>query len=294
MTVSSHSSRKNNIVNALTFDVEDYFHVSALSSSIHPRDWGKHDQGRVVSSTLKILESCERSNSKATFFVLGWVADRYPELVKEIDAAGHEIASHGWSHQLVYNQTKHEFREETDRSKKLLEDITGKSVDGYRAASYSITPKSRWALDTLAELGFKYDSSLFPVYHDRYGMPGIPFDPYLLETDNGNILVEFPLSTYGFFGYRLPIAGGGYFRLYPYFLTQYLLGSINRAGRPFVFYLHPWEVDPDQPRVAVSGLSKFRHYNNLDKCCGRLDKLLSRFEFGSMYSVLKNLNLLVD
>ena len=125
-------------------------------------------------------------------------------------------------------------------------------------------------------------------------MPGIPFDPYLLETDNGNILVEFPLSTYGFFGYRLPIAGGGYFRLYPYFLTQYLLGSINRAGRPFVFYLHPWEVDPDQPRVAVSGLSKFRHYNNLDKCCGRLDKLLSRFEFGSMYSVLKNLNLLVD
>jgi len=294
LTVSSHSSRKNNIVNALTFDVEDYFHVSALSSSIHPRDWGKHDQGRVVSSTLKILESCERSNSKATFFVLGWVADRYPELVKEIDAAGHEIASHGWSHQLVYNQTKHEFREETDRSKKLLEDITGKSVDGYRAASYSITPKSRWALDTLAELGFKYDSSLFPVYHDRYGMPGIPFDPYLLETDNGNILVEFPLSTYGFFGYRLPIAGGGYFRLYPYFLTQYLLGSINRAGRPFVFYLHPWEVDPDQPRVAVSGLSKFRHYNNLDKCCGRLDKLLSRFEFGSMYSVLKNLNLLVD
>ena len=294
MTVSSHSSRKNNIVNALTFDVEDYFHVSALSSSIHPRDWGRHDQGRVVSSTLKILESCERSNSKATFFVLGWVADRYPGLVKEIDAAGHEIASHGWSHQLVYNQTKHEFREETDRSKKLLEDITGKSVDGYRAASYSITPKSRWALDTLAELGFKYDSSLFPVYHDRYGMPGIPFDPYLLETDNGNILVEFPLSTYGFFGYRLPIAGGGYFRLYPYFLTQYLLGSINRAGRPFVFYLHPWEVDPDQPRVAVSGLSKFRHYNNLDKCCGRLDKLLSRFEFGSMYSVLKNLNLLVD
>jgi polysaccharide deacetylase family protein (PEP-CTERM system associated) len=282
----------NKIVNALTVDVEDYFHVSALASKISPDDWAERDRGRVVQSTHKLLKLFDERDYKATFFVLGWVADRYPELVLDIDKAGHEVASHGWSHQLVYNQTPEEFKSETDRGKKLLEDILAKEVLGYRAASYSITPRSRWALDTLAELGFKYDSSLFPVYHDRYGMPGIPLHPYLIETEKGNELVEFPLSTYGIFGYRLPVSGGGYFRLYPYILSRWFLNAINRSNKPFVFYLHPWEVDPEQPRVDVTGLSKFRHYNNLDRCFSRLEKLLTHFRFDSMKAVLQDMDLL--
>ena len=279
-------------VNALTFDVEDYFHVSALAGAIRPDQWSQYDEGRVVGSTHTLLDLCAEHGHHATFFVLGWVAERYPQLVKDIHSAGHEVASHGWSHQLVYNQTEQVFRQEADSSKKLLEDLTGTEVLGYRAASYSITPKSRWALDTLVELGFKYDSSLFPVYHDRYGMPGIPFEPHVLKTDKDYSLVEFPLSTYGILGYRLPVSGGGYFRLFPYWFNRHCLASINRAQKPFVFYLHPWEVDADQPRVDVTGLSKFRHYNNLDVCFSRMEKLLSDFNFASMQSVLKGLDLL--
>ena len=280
------------LVNALTVDVEDYFHVSALASVISPEDWAQHDQGRVVKSTRRLLDLFDKHNYKATFFVLGWVADRYPELVRDIHRAGHEVASHGWSHQLVYNQTEQVFRQETERSKKCLEDIVGEEVCGYRAASYSITPKSKWALDILFELGFRYDSSLFPVYHDRYGMPGIPLFPHVLETDKGNKLVEFPLSTYGVLGYRLPVSGGGYFRLFPYALNRGCLASINRDKNPFVFYLHPWEIDDQQPRYPVKGLSKFRHYNNLDKCYGRLQNLLGDFQFGTMSSVLQEMSLL--
>ena len=292
MTVSSHSSRKNNIVNALTFDVEDYFHVSALSGVIRPDEWEQYDSGRVVVSTQTLLDLCAEHGHSATFFVLGWVAERYPQLVRDIQSAGHEIASHGWSHQLVYNQSEQVFRSEAERSKKLLEDITGVEVAGYRAASYSITPKSRWALDVLAELGYQYDSSLFPVIHDRYGMPGTPFYPFVLKTEQGNQLIEFPLSTYGILGYRLPVSGGGYFRLFPYLLSRWCLSAINRRGKPFVFYLHPWEVDPDQPPVAVTGFSKFRHYNNLDVCSSRMVRLLKDFEFDTMRNVLERSNLM--
>lgn len=282
------------INNALTVDVEDYFHVSALSSVIDPDSWSQHDRGRVVSSTERLLELFAEQGYTATFFVLGWVADRYPQLVRDIASAGHEVASHGWSHQLVYNQSEAVFRQETERGKKCLEDILGAPVEGYRAASYSITPRSKWALDILIELGFRYDSSLFPVYHDRYGMPGIPLHPYRLTTEQGGDIVEFPLSTYGILGYRLPVAGGGYFRLFPYALNRWCLKSINQDGKPFVFYLHPWEVDPDQPRYPVKGLSKFRHYNNLDKCYGRLQHLLTDFRFATMREVLQQQGLLED
>lgn len=278
--------------NALTVDVEDYFHVSALSSVIRPEDWTRHDKGRVVSSTQRLLDLFDKHKYHATFFVLGWVADRYPELVREISQRGHEVACHGWSHQLVYNQSQQTFRQEAERGKKCLEDITGKQVCGYRAASYSITEKSRWALDILVELGFLYDSSLFPVYHDRYGMPGIPRFPYRLRTDQGQDLVEFPLSTKGILGYRLPVAGGGYFRLFPYAFNRWCLQSINRGGQPFVFYLHPWEIDPDQPRFPATGLSRFRHYNNLDKCYDRLKSLLNDFQFCSMHESLVDQGLL--
>jgi len=282
------------LLNALTVDVEDYFQVGALSSAIRPEDWDNWPC-RVERNTDLLLELFHRHNTLGTFFVLGWIAERYPALIRRIRDGGHEVASHGYSHQLVYTQTPEVFRDETARSKALLEDILGEPVTGYRAASYSITPKSRWALDILAELGFTWDSSLFPIHHDVYGMPGTPDTPYRLTTDQGHSLIEFPLSTLKLRGSRLPIAGGGYFRLYPYWFSRWGLGTINRRNEPFIFYLHPWEVDPEQPRVeGLSLKSRFRHYNNLDRCYGRLDKLLGSFRFGTVTQVLAGQGLRPD
>lgn len=278
------------IRNALTVDVEDYFHVSAFADAIDRKDWDGHPL-RVAGNTRRLLDLFESREIRATFFVLGWVAQRVPQLVQEIATRGHEVACHGYSHQLVYNQSPELFRRETQDSKRLLEDITGLPVRGYRAASYSITEQSRWALDMLAEAGFAYDSSIFPVRHDRYGMPGTPEHPYRLTTGNGNALIEFPLSTARILGYRLPIAGGGYFRLYPYMVTRTGLRQINRRSEPFIFYLHPWEIDPQQPRVNADWLSRFRHYNNLSKCEGRLQRLLDDFSFGTTWDVLSGLGL---
>jgi polysaccharide deacetylase family protein (PEP-CTERM system associated) len=271
--------------NALTIDVEDYFQVAALAEAVDRKDWPSMEY-RVEANTDRLLELFSQREVKATFFALGWVAERSPELIRRIQKAGHEIASHGYSHQLVYNQTPAVFRDETRRSKQILEDITGEPVTGYRAASYSITAQSRWALDILCEEGFTWDSSIFPVHHDRYGMPGTPHEPYRLEAPGGGTLIEFPLSTCPVGNYRLPIAGGGYFRLYPYWLSRWGLGKINRAGQSFIFYLHPWEIDTGQPRLDVKALSRFRHYNNLDKCMGRLERLLGDFRFGSVSEVL--------
>jgi len=233
--------------NVLTIDVEDYFHVAALKESIAVDDWHKIAP-RVESSTHKLLDLFDQHEVKATHFILGWVADKFPELVREIDRRGHEIASHGFSHQLIYSQQPEVFRAETERSKKLLEDITGKPVWGYRAASYSITEKSLWALDILAENEFKYDSSIFPIYHDRYGIPDSPRDPHVLQTPNGGQLVEYPLSTARFLGQTVPIAGGGYFRLYPYWLSQYFYRQRVKNDDPFVFYLHPWKLTQSNPK----------------------------------------------
>ncbi|KAA1175041.1 DUF3473 domain-containing protein [Marinobacter salinexigens] len=273
------------IANALTIDVEDYFQVAALAEAVQRDDWSSMEY-RVEANTDRLLAMFADRDIKATFFTLGWVAERSPELVRRIRDGGHEIASHGYSHQLIYTQTPDVFRDETRRSKRILEDITGAPVTGYRAASYSITAKSRWALDILAEEGFTWDSSIFPVHHDRYGMPGTPRWPHRLKTDEGHELAEFPLSTLKFPGYTLPIAGGGYFRLFPYWFSQWGLGQINRQGQPFVFYLHPWEVDPGQPRLDVKWFSRFRHYNNLDVCQARLDRLINHFSFTTMSEVL--------
>lgn len=278
--------------NALTVDVEDYFHVAALAPSIHRDSWGSRES-RVVDNTRKLLDIFGRFDARATFFVLGWVAERYPRLVKEIAASGHEIACHGYSHSLVYEQTPEVFHEETLRSKRLLEDITGSAVIGYRAASYSIVRETLWALDILVELGFSYDSSIFPVRHDRYGIPDAARIPHRLLTPNKKNIVEWPLSTANVFGYRLPVAGGGYFRLLPYWLTRWGLASINRnEQRPFIFYLHPWEIDPGQPRVPAGWLSRFRHYTNLGKCEGRLQRLLGEFRFGTARDSLAQMGLL--
>lgn len=280
----------NQPLNALTVDVEDYFQVAALAEAVSTDDWDSMEY-RVEQNTDRLLELFDQQQVKSTFFVLGWVAERSPELVRRIKAGGHEIASHGYSHQLIYKQQPDVFREETRRSKQILEDIIGEPIHGYRAASYSITAQSKWALDILVDEGFTWDSSIFPVHHDRYGMPGTPEKPYILEAPSGGSLKEFPLSTCPVGNYRLPIAGGGYFRLYPYFLSRWGLGKINRAGEPFIFYLHPWEVDPGQPRLRVSALSRFRHYNNLSVCFDRLQRLLKDFRFGTVSEVMDSLNL---
>jgi len=276
------------IKNVLTIDVEDYFHVAALAKTIKTEDWDAISP-RVTKNSYQLLDLFDEKGVKATHFVLGWVAERFPELIREIESRGHEVASHGYSHQLVYTQSPATFERETRDSKNLLEDIIGKSVHGYRAASYSITRQSLWALDILAEVGFKYDSSIFPIAHDRYGITGSPEFPHILETPNKSTLVEYPLSTFRFMGQSIPIAGGGYFRLYPYWLSRFFYRKINQQSAPFVFYLHPWEIDPAQPRVKASLLSEFRHYNNLDKGYQRLSRLLTDFSFTTMHEKLGEL-----
>ena len=273
-------------------DVEDYFHVAAFASNIHRDTWGSLES-RVVNNTHKLLTMFEQFDVRGTFFVLGWVAEKHPDLVRDIAANGHEIACHGYSHRLVYEQSPEEFYEETRRAKSILEDITGLGVLGYRAASYSIVSDSLWALDVLVELGFVYDSSIFPVHHDRYGIPNAERIPHRLTTPNKKVIVEWPLSTAKAFGFRLPVAGGGYFRLLPYWFSRWGLASINRVDKqPFIFYLHPWEVDPLQPRVPTSIVSQFRHYTNLNKCENRLRRLLGEFRFGTVRDGLATLDLL--
>ena len=274
------------VVNAMTVDVEDYFHVAALSDSIDRSEWDSLSS-RVEMNTEKLLQIFDRAGISATFFVLGWVAERFPKLVRIIVEEGHELACHGYSHQLIYEQSIDEFRQETIRAKKCLEDVSGNRVRGYRAASYSITIKSCWALAVLAEAGFEYDSSIVPAHHDLYGIPNAKVYPYKIRIPGGSDLTEFPPSTINIMGRRIPIGGGGYFRLFPYPFTRWGLRKINNAHRmPFSFYLHPWEVDPAQPRVAANWKSTFRHYHNLDECEPRLLRLIKEFEFNTMSSVL--------
>ena len=375
------------MVNALTIDLEDYFQVHAFSSVIRFEDWGNHES-RIERNTHRLLEilresgiahSAERianeltpddsrltpdvsggtphslhltpyASPKATFFILGWIAERYPHLIRTIKDQGHEIASHGYAHKLIYTQSKEEFRNDIRKAKAILEDITGDYVIGYRAPSYSITNKSQWAFEVLMEEGFKYDSSIFPIHHDFYGFPQAPRFPFLISmngnnnfefstlnlnlevtpqsairnphsstqssvpitpnlkpqhrctaarqhffsphsshlTPNGS-LIEFPLSTVRFAGQNVPISGGGYFRLFPYSIIKKGLTRINRIeGMPFIFYIHPWELDPNQPRInSTSVLSKFRHYINLDKTELRFKQLLTDFNFSSIKDLLE-------
>jgi polysaccharide deacetylase family protein (PEP-CTERM system associated) len=290
--MNSQGAPPRGILNAFTVDVEDYFQVAALAPAIDRSSWPQRES-RVERNTGVLLDLLAERGIHGTFFVLGWIAERHPALVRRIAAAGHEIACHGFSHQLVYAQTPAEFREETARSKGTLEDQSGTAVLGYRAASFSITHQSLWALDVLIDLGFRYDSSIFPIRHDRYGIPDADPRPAALTAPSGRSVVEFPMSAASYLGVRVPVSGGGYFRLLPYFVTRTGLRQINgRFGRPFAFYLHPWEIDPDQPRVRVGWLSRFRHYTNLDRCESRLRSLLHEFRFGTMREALQALGLL--
>jgi polysaccharide deacetylase family protein (PEP-CTERM system associated) len=278
--------------NALTIDLEDYYHVQAFANVISPRQWGAFEP-RIQNNTRILLDLLDLHAVTCTFFVLGWVAQRFPLLVREISDRGHEIASHGMNHILVYTQSEKAFREETRDSRAILEDICQEDVIGYRAATYSITHASMWAIDILCDIGFKYDSSIFPVRHDHYGVPdAYPF-PSRLRTASGCEITEFPISVLIYGNLKLPVSGGGYFRLLPYVVTQRALRHINTLGNEFVFYLHPWEIDPEQPRIRNAGLlSQFRHYCNLSKTYGRLQRLLKDFAFTTMRHVLSTKGLL--
>lgn len=277
------------MLNALTIDVEDYFQVNAFAQTVSPEKWDGYPL-RVEQNTLRILDMLDESRVKATFFVLGWVAERTPALVGEIRRRGHDIACHGYGHQLIYSIGPRKFREDIRRARSILEDISGERVDGYRAPSYSITRKSMWALDILVEEGFTYDSSIFPVIHDTYGIPDAGRFPNTITCASGAIR-EFPLSTLplSILGkeYRLPVAGGGYLRLFPASVIGKAIEKINsREKEPAVLYFHPWEIDPGQPRIKAGYKSRFRHYLNLSKTEDKVRGLLSRLKFGTMREVL--------
>lgn len=280
--------------NALTIDVEDYYQVSGFESVVRFEDWDRYES-RVERNTNRLLDLLGEYRTEATFFVLGWVAERHPHLVRTIKQCGHEVASHGYAHQRIYTQTPDQFRRETRRSKQILEDAIGQPIIGYRAASYSITKESLWALDVLEEEGFQYDSSIFPIHHDRYGIPGCTRFCHRVSECRGGSLVEFPPSTLRLAGLNIPIGGGGYFRLFPYAFTRWGLRQLNeREQQPAMVYLHPWEIDPGQPRIHAKGLSEFRQYINLEGTERRLIRLLRDFSFGSISRVLQARGLLKD
>jgi len=263
--------------NAMTVDVEDYFQVSAFEPHIDRADW-ERQPCRVERNTQRVLDLFAGHGVKATFFTLGWVAERFPGLVRRMVDEGHELASHGWSHVRVTEQTPAEFRADVARTKALLEDISGSEVKGYRAASYSIGEASLWALEVLGEVGYRYSSSIFPIRHDLYGMPGAPrfaFRP------NGGTLLEIPVTTVAIGARNFPCAGGGWFRLLPYAVSRWALRRVNSVdGNPAIFYFHPWEIDPDQPRQrGIGWKTGFRHYLNLERMEARLKRLLRDFRW---------------
>jgi polysaccharide deacetylase family protein (PEP-CTERM system associated) len=279
------------VVNAMTVDVEDYFHVSAFDGVVRRDRWDAYER-RVTANTMRLLAAFDQAGVRATFFVLGWVAEREPSLVRAIVAEGHELASHGYAHRLIYEQERAAFREDVRHAKAVLEQIGGVAVRGYRAPSFSITPRSRWALEILIEEGYAYDASIFPIRHDRYGMPGAPRHPYV-ERAGGRSIAEAPATTVAFGPMTLPAAGGGYFRLFPYAFTRWAIRRVNEQDQvPAIFYLHPWEVDPSQPRINAGRISRFRHYTNIRRTEPRLRRLLNDFAFAPLGEVLEGLQLL--
>ncbi len=268
------------ITNALTVDVEDYFQVSAFEGHIRRERWDDYEC-RVERNTDRLLELFAAQGARATFFTLGWVAERYPALVRRIAEQGHEVASHGRDHTRVTQQTPAEFRADVRATRELLEDTIGAPVTGFRAASFSIGRANLWALDALKECGYVYSSSIYPVRHDLYGMPEAPRRPFRNGPDS---VVEVPLTTRRLFGRNLPASGGGFFRLFPYAWSRNTIQAVNRGeGRPAIFYFHPWEIDPGQPRqVGASAKARFRHYLNLEAMESRLGQLLSDFQWDRM------------
>jgi polysaccharide deacetylase family protein (PEP-CTERM system associated) len=273
-------------VNALTVDVEDYYQVEAFSDVVSRDDWPQWES-RIERNTDRLLELFEACQVRGTFFVLGWVAEHYPQLVRQIAKAGHEIACHSYHHQLIHNQIQEEFRDDVRRAKSLLEDVIGREVEGYRAPTYSITSQTLWALEILIEEGFRYDSSIFPIHHDRYGIPNAKRFPHVIRCSTGEI-IEFPPSTVRVFGQNLPMAGGGYFRLIPYSMFRWGIGRINhQESMSAIFMIHAWEVDPDQPVLPGTRLNIWRHRINLRRTEQKLQNLLKDFRFAPVREVLR-------
>lgn len=273
------------ITNALTIDVEDYFQVSAFAPYIARADWDGREC-RVERNVDRILALLDEHDTEATFFTLGWIAERYPQLVRRIASQGHEVASHGYGHERASDLSHAAFGDDIQRAKGVLEDLIGSEVAGYRAPSFSIGPGNLWALDSLARAGYRYSSSIYPIRHDHYGMPDAP--RFAHQAADG--LIEIPITTLRLFNRNLPSSGGGYFRLLPYALSRWMLRQVNAAdGEAAVFYFHPWEIDPGQPRIAgIDRKTHFRHYVNIHRMDGRLQSLLRDFKWGRMDRLFLN------
>lgn len=273
------AQRRPLLRNAMTIDVEDYFQVSAFAPYIARSDWDACEC-RVERNMERILALLERHDTRATFFTLGWVAERYPALVRRIVAAGHELASHGYGHERASDLSPAQFRADVTRAKALLEDIGGQAVLGYRAPSFSIAEANLWAFDVLRETGYRYSSSIYPIRHDHYGMPDSPRFAHPVRDG----LLEVPVTTLRLRGRNLPSSGGGYFRLLPYALSRWMIGRVNRVDQQSaVFYFHPWEIDVEQPRVAgIDARTRFRHYINISRTEARIGRLLQDFAWGRM------------
>jgi polysaccharide deacetylase family protein (PEP-CTERM system associated) len=275
------------IINAMTVDVEDYFHVSAFENTIYESDW-QNLPLRVERNTYRLLELFEKHNTKSTFFTLGWVATRCPNLVKAIVEQGHELASHGFSHKRATEMTRKDFIADVEQSKNILEDLSGQKIIGYRAPSFSINDSNTWVYDVLLELGFQYSSSTYPISHDLYGVPNWPrFSYQRPESTESQKLLEIPIPTIRKNDVNTGIGGGGYFRLYPYWLSKKRIDKFHQQEqKPYSFYFHPWEIDPEQPRISEAPLkSKVRHYINLSRMEGKLEQLLKDYQWNTMKSV---------
>ena len=274
------------VTNVMSVDVEDWFQVENLSGAIRRDNWANYEL-RVSNNIQKILALFSKMNVHGTFFVLGWIAERLPGMIEEIAKCGHEIGSHGWSHKTIWKMTRSEFYDDVINTRLLLKDITKQPILGYRAPSFSITSRTLWAIEILHEAGHRYDSSIFPIRHDLYGIPDAQLSIH--KTPEG--IWEMPLSVLEIGHFRIPVAGGGYFRIYPRCLTSYAIKSINRAGRPAIVYIHPWEFDPNQPYVSGVGLTKVaRHRVGIARNEKKLAWLLKRFKFGPAISVLKQID----
>jgi polysaccharide deacetylase family protein (PEP-CTERM system associated) len=274
------------IKNGLSVDVEDYFHAEAIAAHFGRSNW-EVMESRVVENTHRVLDLLEEHKVHATFFILGWVAERFPNLVREVHARGHEVGCHSYWHRLIYRLAPEEFREDTRRAKDVIESCTGEKVIGYRAPSFSVTKRSLWALEVLSELGFEYDSSIFPIRHDLYGIPDHPRFLCRYQGEGGREMVELPISTWRLGSVNLPFGGGGYLRILPLAYTRQAFRRVNEGeGRPAIVYFHPWEIDPEQPRLEVPLRSRLRHYTNLRRMRKRLAVLLEDYEFVPLCELL--------
>ncbi len=274
------------IKNGLSVDVEDYFHAEAITGHIGRNDWDTL-QSRVVKNTYRVLDLLSEHNVRATFFVLGWIADHFPHLVREIHSRGHEIGCHSYWHRLIYELTSEEFREDTRRAKDAIESAVGVEIIGYRAPSFSVTKRSQWALEVLWELGFRYDSSIFPIRHDLYGIPDHPRFLCHYGRDARSDIMELPISTWRLGFVNMPFGGGGYLRILPLAYTRWAFQRVNEHERqPVIVYFHPWEIDPEQPRLKVPFRSRFRHYTNLGTMRNRVGALLQSYEFVPLCDLL--------